>query len=169
MFDRDIDQRLDTIIALLKQLVAAVVPKDVARFIVTTSKPIAQGEGKMGAVKSLGNSVTQAMLDDQKDTMSIQPINSAGNPTSLPTGSAPPTYAAVPGTAVTLTPAADGLSCVVTGVKGTVGPATEIVTASFKNADGSVATGQATYTITQDPAELDVTSFNVTTSTPVAQ
>ena len=141
--------------------------QDVAGFIVSTSKPISQGEKQM-AVKSLGNAVTQAMLDDQKDTMSIQPINSAGQPTALPTGSTPPTYSASPGTAVTLTPAADGLSCVVTGVKGTVS-ATEVVTASFKNADGSVATGQATYTITQDPAELDVASFAVTTDTPVAQ
>jgi hypothetical protein len=154
---------------LLKQILAILEREfDVAAFDVSTSKPIPQGEGKMGTVKSLGNAVTQAMLDDQESTMSIQPINSAGNPTALPTGSTPPTYAAVPGTAVTLTPAADGLSCLVVGVKGTVS-ATEVVTASFTNADGTVATGQATFTITQDPAELDVASFNVTTSTPVAQ
>jgi polyisoprenoid-binding protein YceI len=121
------------------------------------------------AVKSLGTSATQSMLDDQKALMSIAPVNSQGALTALPAGGVP-TYSASPGTAVTLDPTVDptGLSCEVIGVKGSTG-GTEVVTASFTNADGTVATGTATFTITQDPAELDVSSFNVTVATPVSQ
>lgn len=160
--------QLKRIIVLLQEILAALLRQaDVAAFIVSTSKPISQEKDMAGKITSLGNSVTQAMLDDQTDTMSIAPVNSQGAPTALPTGSTPPTYTSAPGTAVTLAPAADGLSCVVSGVKGQAG--TEVVTASFTNADGTVATGTATYTMTVDPTELDVAGFNVTTSTPVAQ
>lgn len=162
------NDQLKRIIQLLQEILAALRKQsDVAGFIVSTSKPISGEKQMAGKIKTLGDAATQAMLDDQKDTMSIAPVNSQGQPTALPSGSTPPTYAAAPGTAVTLTPAADGLSCVVTGVKGQSG--TEVVTASFTNADGTVATGTATYTITVDPTELDVASFTVTTDTPVAQ
>jgi polyisoprenoid-binding protein YceI len=120
------------------------------------------------AVKKLGDSVAFTMLDDQKTVMHISPVDSDGNPTSLPSGSTPPTYAASDAT-VTLDPTIDptGLSCAIIGVKKTAG--TPTVTASFTNADGTVATGSLALTITLDPAELDVTSFAVTADPAVAQ
>lgn len=118
------------------------------------------------AVKSLGNAIAVTMLDDQKTTMHITPLDAAGNPTSLPTGAAVPTYASSDAT-VTLSPAADGLSCGIAGVKGTAG--TPTVTASFTNLDNTVATGSAAFTITIDPLELDISSLQVSVDTPVAQ
>ena len=119
-------------------------------------------------VKSLGAAISVTMLDDQKALMHIQPLDANGNPTSLPTDSAVPTYAASDAT-VTLDPTVDptGLSCEVIGVKKTAG--TPTVTASFTNLDGTVATGSVAFTITLDPKELDVASLGVTVDTPVAQ
>jgi hypothetical protein len=117
------------------------------------------------AVKSFGTAATQTMLDDQHALMHAAPLDSTGAPTSLPTGGVP-TYASSDAT-VTLVPAADGLSCDVRGVKGTIG--TPTVTVSFTNADGTIATGTAAFTITKDPAELDVGSFAVTVDPPTAQ
>ena len=123
----------------------------------------------MAKIRSLGAAVEQAMLDDQKATMTITPLDANGQNSAIPTGAAVPTYAASPGTAVTLDPTVDptGLSCLVKGVKGLAGD--EVVTASFTNADGTVATGTATFHQTIDPAELDVASLGVSVSTPVAQ
>jgi hypothetical protein len=109
------------------------------------------------------------MLDDQKTVMHINPKDSDGNPTSLPTGSAPPTYAVDNAALVTLDTTTDptGLSAGVVGVKKQAGVAT--ITDSFTNADGTVATGTGTVTTTVDPKELDVSGFDVSFDTPVAQ
>ena len=121
----------------------------------------------MPNVKSLGAPASQAMLDDQKNVMSLTPVNTGGATTALDPGQPVPAYASAPGTAVTLAAAADGLSCAVAGVHGQSG--TEVVTASYTNKDGTVATATDTYTITVDPTELDVAGFNVANSAPVAQ
>lgn len=120
-------------------------------------------------VKKLGDSIPFTMLDDQKTTMHISPVDSDGNPTSLPSGSAAPTYAVTGDPIVTLDTTTDptGLSAGIIGVKKAAGTAT--VTASFTNADGTVATGSAVVTTTVDPAELDVTSFAVTVDPATAQ
>lgn len=119
----------------------------------------------MANVKSLGVTVTQTMLDDQKTVMHITP-----QPVALDPSQPVPTYAVSGDATVTIDPTIDptGLSCAVIGVKGTV-TGNPTVTASYTNKDGSVATGAAVFTITQDPAELDVSSFDVTVDTPVAQ
>ncbi len=121
-----------------------------------------------GNVKKLGDSLPFTMLDDQKTVMHIAPQDSSGNPTSLPAG-AVPTYAITGDPSVTLDTTTDptGLSAGVIGVKKAAGTAT--VTASFSNADGTVATGSLVVTTTVDPLELDVASFAVTADPAVAQ
>ena len=122
----------------------------------------------MAKVHSLGATIAATMLDDQKALMHIQPLDVNGNPMALNPAQPVPTYASSDAT-VTLDPTVDptGLSCEVLGVKGTAG--TPTVTASYTNADGSVATGACNFTITIDPAELDVASMGVTVDPPVAQ
>lgn len=123
----------------------------------------------MAKVASLAAAVVSVtMLDDQKALMHVTPLDKDGKPTSLPTGSVPPVYTSSDAT-VTLDPSVDptGLSCMVLGVKGTPGNPT--VTATFTNLDGSTASGSANFTVTIDPAELDVASLGVTVDTPIAE
>ncbi len=118
---------------------------------------------KLGAV-----ALTQAMLDDQEATITLQPTNSAGAAEGFPTGSAP-VYTAVPGTAVKLTPATDGSgSCLVEGVPTVAG--VEVVTAAYTNPDGTAA-APSTFTFTQtiDPTEGDIQNLGGAISTPVSQ
>jgi hypothetical protein len=124
----------------------------------------------MPNVNSLGATVTQTMLDDQKTVMHITPLHADNTPGVLNPAQPVPTYAVSGDATVTIDPTIDptGMSCAVIGVKGTVS-GNPTVTASYTNADGTVATGAVVFTITQDPAELDVTSFDVTVDTPVAQ
>ena len=124
--------------------------------------------GSGGKVAKLASApVAFTMLDDQKTVMHVTPLDVDGNPTSLPTGSAPPVYTADDPSSITLNPAPDGLSCQLNGVKGKAG--TPHITATFTNLDGSTATGEADATITLDPAELDVTSLGVSVDAPTAQ
>jgi hypothetical protein len=122
----------------------------------------------MANVKSFGNAITLTMLDDQMVTLTAAPVDDNGNPIALPTGGVP-TWATSPGTAGTVSAAADptGLTAVFSGIKGQAG--TETVTVSFTNSDGTVATGSAGITTTIDPLELDVNSFTVTAGTPSPQ
>ena len=124
----------------------------------------------MANVHSLGATVTQTMLDDQKTVMHISPIHADNTAAVLDPAQPVPVYTVSGDATVTLDPSIDptGLSCAVIGVKGTTA-GNPTVTASYTNADGTVATGAAVFTITQDPGELDVTSFDVTVDTPVAQ
>jgi len=173
LLEQIVDNTFDTNVLLGKILAALTKQTDIAGFIVSNSTPVKQkGDTEMaGKVVSLGAPGTQAMLDDQKNVMSIAPVNSQGLPTSLASGVVP-TYTVAPGTFVKLgTPAADGLSIPVSGIPGSAsaGPSVDVVTASYTNPDGSIATATDTYTITDDPAELDVAGFTVTNSTPVAQ
>lgn len=122
----------------------------------------------MTKVHSLGATIAVTMLDDQKTVMHISPLDSSGAVIALNPAQPVPTYAVSDATA-TIDPTIDptGLSCGVAGVHGTAG--TPSVTATYTNADGSVATGVASFTITVDPAELDVADLAVTVDTPVAQ
>jgi hypothetical protein len=121
--------------------------------------------GKVGSLAAAA--VTVTMLDDQKALMHVQPLDTNGNPTSLPTGSKPPVYTVDAN--ATLDPSVDltGLSCEVLGIKGTAGVAN--VTATFTNLDGTTATGSAQFTVSIDPKELDVGSLGVTVDTPISQ
>lgn len=159
--------------ALLAQIYAALNVPDVASFNVSVATPTKQlvGENEMpNPVHSFKATVSQSMLDDQKALMTAQPLDSAGNPTSIPSGAAVPVWSVAPGTALKVAvPSTDptALTCEATGVKTVAG--TETVTISFTNADNSVATGEVVFTMTIDPAELDVTSFGITVSAPVSQ
>jgi hypothetical protein len=108
-----------------------------------------------------------AMLDDQETTMSVTPVGADGTPTSFPPGTSPTVYSVDNTSLVTLTPSADGTSCLVAGVKGQAGTAN--ITATFTNLDSTVATGTGTITQTIDPAELDISSLNTSFTPPVAQ
>jgi hypothetical protein len=121
-----------------------------------------------GKVSSLGNAISLTMLDDQMVTLTAAPVDDNGNPISLPSGGVP-TWATSPGTAGTVSAAADptGLTAVFSGIKGQAGA--ETVTVSFTNTDGTVATGTANITTTIDPLEFDIGSFNVTAGTPGPQ
>lgn len=116
------------------------------------------------------------MQDDQKTAVHLAPENSQGQPTALATGTAvawsltdsttPP-----PATLATIDNSADpsGLNPVVVGAKGFPGNVT--ITGTYSNADGTAATPVVIgpFAITVDPAELDVSQFNVTVDPPVAQ
>jgi hypothetical protein len=108
------------------------------------------------------------MLDDQMVTLTAAPVDDEGNPIALPAGGVP-TWATSPGTAGSVSAAADptGLTAVFTGTKGVAG--VENVTVSFTNSDGTTATGTAVITTTIDPTELDIGGFNVAAGTPSAQ
>lgn len=161
-----IAQKLDTLIKLLTP------PPDVASLKVKVDKPINQtGEKDMSAPNVHGFRIAAAnttMLDDQKALMHIQPLDDTGAPIALPPGQPVPVYT-TSDPSVTLDPSQDptGLSCWVLGVHGTAG--TPTVTATYTNADGSVATGTAPFTITVDPKELDVADLGVTVDSPVSQ
>lgn len=122
------------------------------------------------AIKGLGTAtaLAQNMFDDQTATYTPAPSNAQGVSEAFPTGTAP-TYTAVPGTAVTLTPLTDGSGgLVVTGVTGQAG--VEVITGTYTNPDGTVA-DPVTLTFTQsvDPAEADIKTLGGTISTPVAK
>jgi hypothetical protein len=123
------------------------------------------------AVKSFAAAapISQPMLDDQMALVHWLPLEADGTPGAIPSGVAAPVTTVAPGTAVTLDGSADpsGLSVNVKGIKGQAG--TEVVTVTYTNADGSVATGSVTFEQTLDPAELDVAGFSATIDTPVAQ
>lgn len=168
-------RKLDLTIAIDPATLAALAkifgPKNVTSFKVTVDQPISQTRStQMANVRRFAAAASpQTMLDDQMALMHVTPQDSNGNPTSLPTGAAVPTYSAAPGTAVTLDPSVDatGLSCNVKGIKGQAG--VEVVTVSFTNPDGTIATGTAQFTQSIDPAALDIAGFGVTVDTPVAQ
>jgi hypothetical protein len=126
--------------------------------------------GKVGSFKA---TATQTMLDDQKALVHFQPLDSTGAPTSLPTGGAlvfalsDATATLVPPPADPTTGIVDPLAIYVVGVKKTAG--TPTLTGTFTNADGTTATGGVAFTITIDPAELDVSSLGVTVDPPVSQ
>lgn len=110
---------------------------------------------------------TTPMTNAQMATITETPDNAQGAATPLPAGLI--SYAAVPGTAVSLAPSVDSLSCLVSGIAGQTG--TEVVTASFTNPDGTVATPDVqTFVVTAAVSPVvDVTSLVGTVSTPVAQ
>lgn len=117
------------------------------------------------------SSASISMLDDQKTVMHVSPLDSDGNPTSLPSGGQI-AYSVDNSAIVTLDTASDPstLSVGVIGVKKAAGlPAAAVVTATFTNADGTTATGTGTFNLTTDPAELDVTSLDVTIDPATAQ
>ena len=103
----------------------------------------------------------QPMLDDQKTVVHATPVGNLNGKV--------PTWTAVPGTAVVIDASGDatGLTCAVAGRHGVAGD--EVVTISVTNDDNTVGTGAVTFHMTIDPAELDVTSFDVTVDPPVAQ
>lgn len=109
----------------------------------------------------MATSVEQAMLDTQKALVHATPIG------TLPPG-AVPTWSA-DNSVVTLDSSVDpsGLSVMVLGVHGSAGDA--IVTVSYTNPDGSVATGSATFHMSLDPAESDVTGFDIVIDPPEHQ
>lgn len=124
----------------------------------------------MGTIAKLGNA-TVSMLDDQKVVLHSQPQDANGNPTALPTGGQI-SYAIDGAGLATIDPTQDPttLSVVVVGVKKAAGlPGSTVVTATFKNADGTVATGTGTVNLTQDPNELDVNSLGMSFDAPTAQ
>lgn len=116
-------------------------------------------------IQKLSSNLEQAMFDDQKATITLSPTNAQGVPEAFATA---PTYTVAPGTAVTITPSADGVTCLVTGITNQAGD--EVVTASYTNPDGSVA-DPSTFTFHQsvDPAEGDIKSLGGSISTPVSQ
>ncbi len=178
MFDHDLDRRLDRIIDLqerqtdlLQRILAALTKQsDVRSLKVSFDKPTNQREETKMPVAKLGVAAPQPMLDDQKTTMHVAPLAADGSASAFPTGSTSatnPAYVADDPSSVTLTPAADGLSCACVGVKGKAG--TPTITATYTNPDGSKASGSGQLTITIDPAELDVSSLGVSFDPPVAQ
>lgn len=124
----------------------------------------------MAGIAKLGTTATQPMLDDQKTVVHVAPLDANGNPSAFPTGSKPTVYTVDNTALVTLDPTIDatGASCAVIGVKKSAG-GTATVTATFTNADGTTAVGTAVFTISIDPAELDVASLAVTVDSPTAQ
>jgi hypothetical protein len=144
---------------------------DVASINVSVGTPTKQpaGEGSMaGNVKSLGTPFSQSMLDDQQAVMTASPLEADGTPGAFATGVLP-VWTVSPGTALTLDTTTDPteVTAIAKGIHGQAG--TETVTVTYTNPDGTVATGGGTFTMTVDPAELDVSSINVTVGTPTAQ
>ena len=120
-----------------------------------------------------------SMLDDQMTMVHMQPLEGTPPaPVPLPAGmsliwtSDDTTKATVDPTQMIdatghLVPNTDPLSAVVLGVSGATGDPT--ITAKTTNPDGLVATGNAPFHITVDPAKLDITDLSVTVDTPVHQ
>jgi len=103
----------------------------------------------------------QPMLDDQKTVVHAAPVGNLNGKV--------PTWTAAPDGILTHDESGDpaGLTSAVAGVKGQSGDVA--LTVSVTNDDGSVGSGTVTFHMTIDPAELDVTSFDVTVDPPVAQ
>jgi len=176
-FEEVIADMLTDIAAVEEQILSAVTEDtDIASFGASVSQPVPQKESQM-AVKSFAaaSPIVQPMLDDQTSTITWTPEgepDASGNPTpgAIPTGATSPVTTASPGTAVTVVQDPTGLAPVVNGIKGQSG--TEVITVTFTNADGTVATNSGapvSFVITVDPAELDVSGFGASVSTPVPQ
>lgn len=122
----------------------------------------------MANVASLGAAFSQSMLDDQQAVMTAAPLEADGSPGAFASGVLP-VWTVSPGTALTLDTTTDPseVTAIAKGIHGQAG--TETVTVTYTNPDGAVATGGGSFTMTIDPAELDVSSINVTVGTPTAQ
>jgi hypothetical protein len=94
-------------------------------------------------VKDAG--VDFVLLDNGKATATLTPVDSVGNPTTLPAGTPPPVWASSD-PAVTVTPAADGLSAAL-APSGSLATGV-VITATATLPDGTVITG------TGDPIDV---------------
>ena len=123
----------------------------------------------MAKVHSLGATITHSMLDDQKALMHVQPKDANGNNINLDPAQPVPSYASDNTALGTVDASVDptGLSAMIVGVKGQAGSFN--VTATYMNADGSVATGIVNETTTLDPNELKVADLAVTVDAAIAQ
>jgi len=107
------------------------------------------------------------MMDDQKALVHVAPDKPLPAGGVLSWSSSDATAKVDPTVGIDGSPSTDPLAAVVFGVHGIAGDPS--ITASFTNADGTVATGVAPFHIVVDPAELDVTDLSVTVDTPVKQ
>jgi hypothetical protein len=123
----------------------------------------------MAGVKHLGMTAgITPMMDDQKALVHVAPDKPLPAGGVLSWVSSDPSSATVdPTVGIDGTPSTDPLAAVVFGVHGVAGDPS--ITASFTNADGTVASGVAPFHIVIDPAELDVSDLAVTVDTPVKQ